>query len=114
MDKPDDNSVMKHQVIQCYIQTLTKFVGSEEDKGPHEEDLQHVLPVMLWVLLRDCQQSSNKPRGIVCGPSVVLLTCIQDDLKRTMEFSYLYSPGFQGYLGWYLLGVHWNKEGKDA
>lgn len=33
--------------------------------------------------------------GLVCGPSVLLLTCIQGDLKRTMEFPYLYSPGFQ-------------------
>ncbi|AQK53590.1 Nucleotide/sugar transporter family protein [Zea mays] len=32
--------------------------------------------------------------GLVCGPSVLLLTYIQGDLKRAMEFPYLYSPGF--------------------
>jgi len=32
--------------------------------------------------------------GLVCGPSVLFLTYIQGDLKRTMEFPYLYSPGF--------------------
>ncbi|KAL5211177.1 hypothetical protein ABZP36_022024 [Zizania latifolia] len=33
--------------------------------------------------------------GLVCGPSVLFLTYIQGDLKRTVEFPYLYSPGFQ-------------------
>ncbi|AQK72604.1 Nucleotide/sugar transporter family protein [Zea mays] len=33
--------------------------------------------------------------GLVCGPSVLFLTYIQGDLKRTMEFPYLHSLGFQ-------------------
>lgn len=33
--------------------------------------------------------------GIVCGPAVLFLTYIQGDLKKTIEFPYLYSPGFQ-------------------
>jgi solute carrier family 35 protein len=33
--------------------------------------------------------------GLVCGPSVLFLTYIQGDLKRAIEFPYLYSPGFQ-------------------
>jgi solute carrier family 35 protein len=33
--------------------------------------------------------------GLVCGPCVLFLTYIQGDLKRTVEFPYLYSPGFQ-------------------
>uniref|UniRef100_A0A453P340 Sugar phosphate transporter domain-containing protein n=1 Tax=Aegilops tauschii subsp. strangulata TaxID=200361 RepID=A0A453P340_AEGTS len=33
--------------------------------------------------------------GLVCGPAVLLLTYIQGDLKKTIEFPYLYSPGFQ-------------------
>ncbi|EES05418.1 hypothetical protein BDA96_04G228200 [Sorghum bicolor] len=32
--------------------------------------------------------------GLVCGPSVLFLTYIQGDLRRTVEFPYLYSPGF--------------------
>ncbi|XP_062222765.1 UDP-N-acetylglucosamine transporter UGNT1-like isoform X2 [Phragmites australis] len=36
--------------------------------------------------------------GLVCGPSVLFLTYIQGDLKRAMEFPYLYSPGFQAVL----------------
>ncbi|XP_044413173.1 UDP-N-acetylglucosamine transporter UGNT1 isoform X3 [Triticum aestivum] len=33
--------------------------------------------------------------GLVCGPAVLFLTYIQGDLKKTIEFPYLYSPGFQ-------------------
>ncbi|XP_044952165.1 UDP-N-acetylglucosamine transporter UGNT1-like isoform X2 [Hordeum vulgare subsp. vulgare] len=33
--------------------------------------------------------------GLVCGPAVLFLTYIQGDLKTTIEFPYLYSPGFQ-------------------
>lgn len=33
--------------------------------------------------------------GLVCGPSVLFLTYIQGDLKKAIEFPYLYSPGFQ-------------------
>jgi solute carrier family 35 len=33
--------------------------------------------------------------GLVCGPAVLFLTYIQGDLRRAIEFPYLYSPGFQ-------------------
>nr|CAB3450367.1 unnamed protein product [Digitaria exilis] len=46
--------------------------------------------------------------GLVCGPCVLFLTYIQGDLRRAIEFPYLYSPGFQDFftvgIGWVLFG----------
>lgn len=32
--------------------------------------------------------------GVICGPALLFLTFIRGDLKTTIDFPYLFSPGF--------------------
>ncbi|CAK9162186.1 unnamed protein product [Ilex paraguariensis] len=106
MDKPGGEGASKQQMIDCYIQTLAKIVGSEEEAKKKiynvsceryfgfgceiDEETSNKLeglPGVLFVLPDSYVDAENKDYGVPLNPSDYLQLCEEEAKKKIYNVS---------------------------